>query len=201
MYAIVAIGAIVLMYRLFSSDEITNYPSEGTSIVAFGDSLVFGTGATEGNDFVSILSRQVGEEIINLGVPGDATRDALSRIDEVLALDPKIVLVLFGGNDYLRKIPPEETFANLEVVIETIHRSGAVVIFLGVRGGVLRDNFEDRYTSLAKTHGTAYVPNVLDGLFGNPQFMSDAVHPNDAGYAVIAERVGEVFVPLALGTY
>ncbi|MBX2866385.1 arylesterase [Candidatus Kaiserbacteria bacterium] len=199
-YAIV-VAAAILMYLLFSGSEITNYPPEGESIVAFGDSLVSGVGATKGNDFVSLLSQQINEPIINLGVPGETTRDALNRIDDVLALDPKVVILLFGGNDYLRKIPSEETFANLGSAIETMHESGAVVVLLGVRGGVIRDNFEDEYALLADTYNTAYVSNVLDGLFGNPQLMSDGIHPNDAGYAIIAERVGRVLEPIVRGTY
>jgi lysophospholipase L1-like esterase len=36
----------------------------------------------------------------------------------------------------------------------------------------------------------------LDGVFGHPSLMSDGVHPNDAGYAVVAERVRRVVEPL-----
>jgi acyl-CoA thioesterase-1 len=141
---------------------------------------------------VSVLSRQLEEPIVNLGVRGDTTADALGRLDQVLAENPKVVMVLLGGNDYLQQIPKAETFANLNQIVTTIHDSGAVVILLGVRGGLLRDEYQGDYQDLAQSLGTAYVPNVLDGLFANPSLMSDTVHPNDAGYQVIADKVEPV---------
>jgi len=190
----IVIVVVVIGYIFFfaTTSTVTNYPSGGTTIVAFGDSLVAGVGATGGSDFVSLLSKQFEEPIVNLGVRGDTTADALGRLDQVLAENPKVVLVLLGGNDYLQQIPKAETFANLNQIVTTIHDSGAVVILLGVRGGLLRDEYQGDYQDLAQSLGTAYVPNVLDGLFANPSLMSDTVHPNDAGYQVIADKVEPV---------
>jgi lysophospholipase L1-like esterase len=192
-YGILVVFGCVLIggYFLFvnESPTVTNMSSSGTRIVAFGDSLVEGVGATEGNDFVHLLSVAIDKPIINLGSSGDTTRDALARIDSVLEQDPKIVLVLFGGNDYLQKIPEAETFANLEQIIQAIHESGSAVVLLGVRGGIFRDNFKEKFTALAEKHNTAYVSDVLDGLLGNRQLMADSVHPNDAGHRVIADRI------------
>lgn len=195
---VVGLFAIGVVYLFFFAepDTVTNYPSDGTTIVAFGDSLVEGVGATSGNDFVSLLSQRLGEPIVNLGVRGDTTAAALARVDQVIAHDPKVVIVLLGGNDYLQRIPTEDTFANLNQIVSTIHESGAVVVLLGVQGGVLRDGYKSEYQALAASLGTAYVPNVLDGLFGNADLMSDAVHPNDAGYQVIADKVEPVLVKL-----
>ena len=194
----IVIVVVVIGYIFFfaTTSTVTNYPSGGTTIVAFGDSLVAGVGATGGSDFVSLLSKQFGEPIVNLGVSGDTTADALLRLDQVIAQDPKVVMVLLGGNDYLQQVPKAETFANLNQIITTIHESGAVVMLLGIRGGLLRDEYQGDYQDLAQSLGTAYVPNVLDGLFGNPSFMSDAIHPNDAGYQVIADKVEPVLLDL-----
>lgn len=166
-----------------------NYPSAGADIIAFGDSLVAGVGAGEGQGFVALLAQKAGRPIINLGVPGDTTADGLARIGELDRYDPKVVMVLLGGNDYLRRVPREETFANLGKIIEEAHRRGAVVLLLGVRGGVLVDNFSAEFKALQKTHNTAYVPDVLDGLLGERALMADQVHPNAAGHRVIAERI------------
>lgn len=192
--AAVVLGMVVLgLLALWWPDSsITNYPSSGTSIVAFGDSLVAGYGATEGRDFVSVLSDRLGVPIVNLGHNGDTTQAALARVDAVLSADPKVVLLLLGGNDYLRRVPQEVTRENLGAIIEAIQSDGAVVLLLGVRGGVLRDGYSAMYESLAEDYGTAYVPDVLDGLLGNRTYMYDAVHPNDAGHAYIAQRVAPV---------
>ena len=188
---ILAGGVLLGAYFIFfsASPAVTNVPSDGVNIVAFGDSLIEGVGASRGNDFVSILSRQIDEPIVNLGRSGDTTRDALARVDDILEQDPKVVLVLLGGNDYLQQIPEAETFANLEQIVQTIHQSGSAVLLLGVRGGILRDNFKGEFAALAEKHRTAYVSDVLDGLFGNRQLMADTVHPNGAGYQVMADRV------------
>ncbi len=193
----VLIGA-ALFFFYSGSAPITNYPSEGITVVAFGDSLVEGVGATQRGGFVTLLSQKLraekGSDIINLGKAGDTTESALARIDTVIATDPKIVLVLLGGNDYLRRVPQETTRKNLATIIEKIQSRGAVVVLLGVRGGILKDNFSDMYESLSEEYGTAYVSDVLDGLMGKKGFMSDQIHPSDAGYARIAERVYPVLL-------
>jgi len=197
-YLIVAIALAGLLYVLMIQNNlnITNYPASGSTIVAFGDSLVSGVGATAGNDFVSVLARRIDEDIINLGNAGDTTAAAQLRLEAVLALDPKIVLVLLGGNDFLQRIPAPETFSNLENIITTIQDSGAIVVLLGVRGGMIRDEFNAEFERLASTYGAAYVPNVLAGLLTNPDLMTDAVHPSDAGYQLIADKIYPVLTPL-----
>lgn len=185
------LAAIVPVFLLFSSNSnvVKNYPSTGANIVAFGDSLVVGVGATEGKDFVTVLSNKIGEPIINLGKSGDTTAMAMTRLDKVLGNNPKIVLLLLGGNDYLRKVPKEETFSNLGTMIKAIQDQGAAVIVLGVRGGVISDNYKDDFESLSKEYSTAYVPDVLDGLLGHSDLMYDSIHPNDAGYQIIADKI------------
>lgn len=193
-FLLIPLGAYWFLLR--GAPEITNYPSAGVDVIAFGDSLVAGVGATEGNDFVAALSRRIGSPIVNLGVSGNTTADGLARLSELDAYNPKVVLLLLGGNDYLRKVPQAQTFANLGAIIENIQSRGAIVVLLGVRGGLLADKFDNEFEALAKRYHTAYVSDVLDGLFAHPQYMADEVHPNDAGYAMIASRVEPVLVPL-----
>src|SRR3990167_4489587 len=196
--AVVFLALIALYFFFFSAQEtkITNYPSHGADSVAFGDSLVAGIGATNGNDFVSLLSEKIGQEIINLGVPGNTTADGLARINELDQYRPKVVLLLLGGNDHLRKVPIETTFENLGKMIEEIHSRGAIVLLLGVKGNLFGDKFEPEFEKLREKYKTAYVPDVLYGLFGNAKFMEDSIHPNDAGNKIIAERIYPVLAPL-----
>lgn len=185
--AIVMVGGI---YTFFSrAPSITNYPPKGKDIVAFGDSLVVGVGSTMGNDFISQLSKKVGQPIVNLGHSGDTTADGIARINELDEYDPKVVLLLLGGNDHLKKMPREATRKNLATLIENIQARGTVVLLLGVRGGLFNDPFDTEFEALRDTYHTAFVSDVLDGLFGNPQYMSDTIHPNDTGYKIIAERI------------
>ena len=194
---IAALFAGVGLYWYFlGGHEIRNYPSSGTDVVAFGDSLVAGVGASPGHDLVSLLSQKIGQPIVNLGVSGDTTADALARLSELDAYNPKVVVVLFGGNDYLRRVAQVQTFENLTEIVESIQAKGAIVLLLGVRGGLLNDHFDTEFKKLRNTHDTAYVSDILDGLLGKQEYMSDEIHPNDAGYARIAERVYPVLAPL-----
>lgn len=189
--AVIAVIGIVfaLMFLFRKEPPITNYPPKSGTIVAFGDSLVEGMGALSGNDFPAVLGRLIGEPILNMGKSGNTTRDGLNRIDEVIVQNPKIVLVLFGGNDFLRKIPKSETFSNLDKIISELQNSGAIVVLLGVKGGILSDNYKSNFKQLTEDRGTLYVPNVLNGLVGHSKFMDNAIHPNDAGYQKIAEKI------------
>lgn len=183
----------ILAYFLLRDDtRIINYPPKEGPIVAFGDSLVRGVGSPETEGFVLTLSSKIGEPIINKGVPGNTTTDGLARIDTVLESNPRIVLVLLGGNDRLRQIPTEQTIKNLRLIISKIQESGAVVVLLGVRGNLLTGRFDEEIEKLAHEMGAKFVPNVLDGIFGNQQLMFDSAHPNRDGYTLIAEKVYKV---------
>lgn len=191
-------GVLVLVifgifYFIAGNDSYTNYPSEGTDIVAFGDSLIQGVGASSGDkSLVGVLSKKIGKPIVNLGVSGNTTIDGLNRLDELDRYKPKVVILLLGGNDYLRKVPKETTFKNLGKIIEDMHSRGAVVLLLGVRGGLLKDNFEEDFEIISSKYNTAFVSNVLSGLILDRKYMADEIHPNDAGYEKIADRVAPV---------
>jgi acyl-CoA thioesterase I len=192
------LAAIGLYWYMAPTDMPRNYPSRGTDIIAFGDSLVSGVGSSEDNDFVSVLSRKIGQPIINMGMPGETTKDGVKRINAINDYKPKVVLVLLGGNDALQRIEPEATFANLRTIVNEVHARGAIVVLIGVRGGILNDRYPGAFEALSRELDTAYVPDILDGLFGDQRYMSDAVHPNDAGYAIVAERVYRVLEPLLI---
>ena len=172
--------------------EIKNIDSQGANIIAFGDSLVYGVGASSrgDTDMFSLVSKSLGVNIINKGVSGNTTVDGLARLErDVLTQDPKIVLVLLGGNDYLQKVSTTTTFSNLREIIQQIQDRGSAVVLVGVRGGVFVDRFEEDYERLSKEMHTGYIKNILDGIITNRKLMSDSVHPNDRGYEIIALRV------------
>lgn len=196
---ILAGGLLVWALASIGSSDVRNVPVRSGPIVAFGDSLVQGVGATKGNDLVSLLSRKTGREIANLGVSGDTTAAGLARVNAALDLEPSVAIVLLGGNDFLRRVPQAETFNNLRQIVARFQESGAAVIILGVRGGILSDGYDKLYKELAKDTRSAYVSDVLDGLLGDSRYMSDSIHPNDRGYARIADRVYPVLQDILKG--
>jgi acyl-CoA thioesterase I len=189
--SLVVAGTALTMFLLLSRDgaPITNFPPKSGLIVVLGDSLVEGVGATSGGDFPSVLEELAREPIINMGKAGDTSRNGLDRIEEILALNPKVALVLLGGNDFLRRVPKAETFANIDEIVEKLQGSGAIVIILGVQGGIFSDGYKNEFKKIAEDRGALYVPNVLKGVIGQGELMDDAIHPNDAGYKKIAEKI------------
>lgn len=135
---VLAVLVVVGAFYFSHAEPITNYPSSGTDIIAFGDSLIEGKGASsEENSFVALLSKKIGQPIVNLGHSGDTTADGVGRINQLDAYKPKVVLLLLGGNDHLKKVPISETRRNLATLIQNIQERGAIVLLLGVRGGLV----------------------------------------------------------------
>ncbi len=185
-------GGLLLWFLLRAEPEIKNAELNEKNtgpILFFGDSLVEGVGASQGKDMPSQLSLALKEPMLNYGVAGDTTEGALLRIDQAVAENPRLAIVLLGGNDFLRKIPREQTAANLEEIITKFQARGAIVLLLGVRSGIIGGGSDDFYEAIAIKTGAAYEEDVLKGVFGNQSLMSDAIHPNDAGYTKIVERL------------
>lgn len=193
---IIKIGAFALAvvltayfgYRHFLyQPPIKNPRPAGENIVCFGDSLTYGTGASQGMDYPTQLSRLIGRPVINAGIPGDTTATALSRLDrDVLDRSPRIVLITLGGNDLKNRQDRDRTFRNLKAIITSIQDRGALVIVGGLDVPIWGGGFQERYRKLCEETGAVLVPDILKGLLGDSGMMSDAIHPNDSGYGVMA---------------
>lgn len=167
-------------------------PREGP-LVAFGDSLTAGAGATAGSDYPSLLARRLEVEVVNAGRYGDDTDSALARLEpDVLAKNPRLVILLLGGNDALRRAPAEVTFQNLETIIDRLQERRVAVLLLGIERGVFLDDYPRRFRELAREKNVEFIPDVLEGIFGNPTLMADEIHPNDRGYEMMTDRIEPV---------
>lgn len=177
--------------------NIRNLRSAGEAIVCFGDSLTEGVGADGGEDYPSVLSRQLGFPVVNAGHRGDTTAQALERLsDSVLSRNPRLVIVLLGGNDFLRQLPRAESKKNLAEIVRRIQQRGAMVAIAGIKLGLFTDDFAAIYEDTAKEFGALYIPQVMKGILSDAKLKSDAIHPNGAGYRLIAERIAEKVRPL-----
>lgn len=165
-------------------------PTAGTTIVMLGDSLVEGIGALPGRELPALTGDRVGRAIINAGRRGDTAAAALARLDrDVLSHDPRIVVVLVGGNDFLRRVPRAQTFEALGAIVERLRARGTGVVIVAVSLGFFTDEYGPDYEALARRTGSALVPDALGGILGRGDLMSDQIHPNDRGYAIMADRI------------
>lgn len=191
-FIVLCVGG-VFGYFSWCTDPLKNIPLRSTGpILFFGDSLVQGVGSTMGNDLPAVLTRKLGEPVLNYGRAGDTTHQAIDRLASAQAAQPRLVLILLGGNDFLQRVPRDETFANLKFLITAFQSESAATVLIGVRSGIIGGGADDRYEQLAADTGSAYIEDVLQGVFGEPALMSDALHPNDAGYERIAVRIAPI---------
>ena len=191
-----ALAAGILLWRPTRPASYVNLPPRATGPwVALGDSLTAGYGAADGQDYPTLLAGRLGVAIPNLGVHGHTSADGLALVDEVAQLQPRVVLLCLGGNDVLHQQPRATMITNLASIIDRLHQAGSFVVLIGVRGTGLRDKNEAHFRTLARNKQVLYVPDILRGVFLKPIYMADAVHPNDEGYARIAERLEQVLKP------
>jgi len=161
----------------------------GDNIICFGDSLTFGTGAPRDKSYPAQLAEMIGQPVINSGIPGDTTDRALRRLErDVLSKSPRIVLITLGGNDLKNGVNKKTAFKNLKDIVDTIQAKGALVVFGGIRLLFWDRGYEEEYEKLAAETGALLVPDILGGLMGHEELMHDTIHPNGAGYKIMAQK-------------
>jgi acyl-CoA thioesterase-1 len=176
-------------------------------IVAFGDSLSAGYGADPGQSFPDYLQALIDQDqrlyhVVNEGVSGDTTTDGVQRLPNVLADQPRVVILEFGGNDGLRGLPVKTTRANLEQMIVALQKSGAKVVLAGMTlprnyGQEYIHPFEQMYVALARQYHLSRIPFLLNGVASDPKLMQpDSIHPTAKGNAIVAKTVYQYVKPL-----
>jgi len=176
--------------------EIKNVGSKGKNIICFGDSITFGYGVNPGEDYPTGLRKLISMPVINAGVDGDTSAQGLARIKkDVLDKDPYIVLVEFTGNDFIKEMPVDTTIANVREIIRQIQAQGAIVAIVDISAGFFLREYRLKLSNLAEETGSIFVSEVLSGILTNPSMKSDFMHPNVAGYKIIAYRVQRAILP------
>lgn len=159
-------------------------------IVAFGDSLTHGTGASTDTAYPAVLASLTGRTVVNAGVPGDTTESGLRRLPEVLAeYQPRLVLLCLGGNDMLKKQPATTIENNLRLLVQTIRASGAAVVLIGVPEPKLFGGAPDFYARIAEDLKLPLERDAFNAVLKDNRLKSDPIHANAAGYRQVAERL------------
>lgn len=164
---------------------------DNATILAFGDSLTFGTGAGSDESYPAVLASLTGLQVINAGIPGEETAEGLERLPEILTRHrPDLVILCHGGNDILRKKNNRKTADNLRRMIKQIHAVGASVILLGVpEPKLFMMKSAEFYPVIAQEFGIPAETRIIPHVEGESSLKSDGIHPNKAGYRLIAEAV------------
>lgn len=189
----IILGALLLaMTACDKQASLSLLPSDAV-ILAFGDSLTYGTGVDEEQSYPAVLSRLITREVINGGVPGEVSAEGLERLPGLLdQYQPALLLLTHGGNDILRKKPLSALKENLIRMIGLAHDRGIQVVMLGVpKPGIFMSSAEV-YPEVADQTQTAIDTEVLADILSQSGLKSDAVHPNAAGYQMMANAVSEL---------
>jgi acyl-CoA thioesterase-1 len=189
---------ILFAFLLAACRETPKYQPlpPGTVVLAFGDSVTYGTGATPGEDYPTRLAQRSGWKVINVGIPGDTAADAKSRIDALLKeTKPALVIVELGGNDFLRRRAESEVKEDLRAMLRTIKKSGAAPVLVAVPQfaivpvGSLSDSAI--YADLAKEENALLVEGVFSAVLSDPSLRADRIHPNAEGYRRLADGIAK----------
>jgi acyl-CoA thioesterase-1 len=184
-------------YRIFvAPPQVKEGSIPYNTIICFGDSLTFGTGAEAGMDYPSQLSKMIAKPVINAGVPGDTTARALKRLQQdVLARSPDLVLITLGGNDLKNGVAKDTAFNNLQHIVESILGQGARVIVGGLKFPLRDRGFAKGYKDLADQTGAVLLPDIFKDIMGNRKLMRDPIHPNGDGYRIMAQSFLDAMLP------
>lgn len=165
----------------------------GEVIVAFGDSLTYGTGASEAESYPAVLGELIGRKVVRAGVPGEVTSGGLARLEGVIEEHrPALVIVGLGGNDMLRKLDDAQIKDNLRKIIRIIQGRGISVVLFGVPKPALITSAPAFYEELAKEFNIPYEGKIVTDVLYRPDQKSDTIHPNARGYRRMAEAFADL---------
>ncbi len=171
--------------------------------VHWGDVLEVGLRARFGRKF----------HLINSGICGNNTREALARFDrDVASFRPDIVIITLGGNDCNpvppKHVPEKEYIANMEKIVDLVRGLGAIPILQTYYKMLPEGMAPERYQAFCRNMELVREIAARKKVFLIDQFdlfdrldpaehryklMVNAMHVNEKGNAVIGLRVLAAF--------
>jgi acyl-CoA thioesterase I len=161
-------------------------------VLAFGDSLTYGTGATEDESYPAQLERLIGRRVVRAGVPGEVSAQALERLPRALdEHSPRLVLLCIGGNDFLRRLGTAQAEANVRAMVKLARERGVDVVLIATPEPGLILTPPAFFAAIAADFRLPYEDAAMVQVLRDNALKSDPIHPNARGYRVIAERLAE----------
>jgi lysophospholipase L1-like esterase len=184
-----ALLALLLASGCGQKAKLAALPADAV-VLAFGDSLTYGTGASEAESYPAQLALLTGRRVVREGVPGEVSAVGLQRLPAALdEYRPRLLVLCHGGNDFLRRLPKAEAAANVRAMVRLAQSRGIEVVLIGTPEFGLLLSPADFYAEIAKEYRIPYEGDVLSKILRDSSLKSDQIHPNAAGYRLMAESV------------
>ncbi len=159
-------------------------------ILAFGDSLTFGTGAVPGKSYPAVLARLVSRKVINAGVPGETTGRGLARLPALLDKHrPSLLILCHGANDLIQGLGEQQAADNIKEMIRLAGKRGTHVVLIGVPYPGHFVSQPSFYEKIANEFDIPFARDALAAVLSDPSLKSDFIHPNALGYRKVAENI------------
>lgn len=196
--------ASLLLVACGKSKKLPAIPA-GKTVLAFGDSVTFGTGAAPGEDWPTLLARKTGWLIENAGIPGDTAEAGKRRFGALLEQhQPALVIIEIGGNDFLRRRDPKAVKEDLRGMIRAARKQGAQVVLvtvpeLSLLGALTRAPSDSPiYEELGDEESIPVIGKVFSEILSQPELCADQIHPNAKGYQQMAAGIYQSLVKTGL---
>jgi acyl-CoA thioesterase I len=193
---IVGLAALALVSALSGcGQDVPRLPALGPDavVLAFGDSLTYGTGASSSSSYPAALARRIGHRVESAGVPGEVSAQGLARLPTVLdRVRPQLLILCHGGNDLLRGLDTAALARNLRAMVGIARDRGIPVVLVAVPKPGLFPSAHPVYTDIGKELAVPVEKGALTEILTDNELKSDPIHPNARGYARLAERVADL---------
>jgi acyl-CoA thioesterase I len=163
------------------------------TVLAFGDSLTFGTGAASNESYPSKLQSLISRKVIAAGVPGEVSADGLARLPQALEEhQPKLLILCHGGNDFLRKLGDDNAKNSVRAMVKLAMDKGISVVLVATPKPGLVVKTPEFYKEIASEFAIPFDDEMLKKVLTDNELKSDLVHPNAKGYSHIAEELAKL---------
>jgi len=198
--------------RLPANARLEEFPEHAKPrYIAYGNSITQGFAATEASrTYAFLIAEKRGWQLLNMGFGGRVSTPSDAPV--VASLNPAVVTVLMGGNDWQIGRPPEAYRRNMEDFLSELRTSNpslpiCLITPLWVPPSwkpekavadleEYRQALRELVSSLADPHlHLIEGPGLID--HDPALFDTVAVHPNDQGFSQMAERLDKAISALS----
>lgn len=165
-----------------------------STVIALGDSLTFGYGASKNQAYPAKLAEKTGWKVVNAGINGDTSEGVLNRVNSIIKQKPALVLLGIGGNDVLRKVSPSITTDNISQTISKLKAQNIPVVLIAephISASALFGKASDNpiYQKIAESQNVPLFADVWSEILSDDKLKSDQIHANADGYALFSEKL------------